>query len=195
MLVEGSPEITGLLAAWCAGDEAALADLISIVYPELRRIARKHLSRQTPGHTLESAAVVNEAYLKLVRARGIECQNRVQFFALCAQIIRRILIDYARRRNAKQHGSVVRVDLDEQAVGNPSRGPELLAMNDALMTLSEIDPRKASVVELRYFGGLSVEETAEVLRISCETVKRDWKLAKAWLLHELGSQEIRTNSA
>ena len=186
MTAEDSPDITGLLAAWSNGDKEALTGLMSLVYPELRRIARKHLSRQAGLQTLESAALANEAYLKLVRARGIRCESRVQFFSLCAQIIRRILVDYARhRRNAKRGGSVVCVPLDEEAVGNPSRGVELLALEDALVLLSQIDPRKGRVVELRYFGGLSVEESAEVLRVSPETVKRDWKLAKAWLLREL----------
>jgi len=190
MTVEGSLGITRLLAAWSNGDEKALAGLMPLVYPELRRIARKHLSRQAGPQTLESAALVNEAYVKLVRARGIECESRVQFFSLCAQIIRRILVDYARqRRNAKRGGSVVRVPLDEEAVGSPSRGVELLALDDALALLSQIDPRKGRVVELRYFGGLSVEESAEVLRISPETVKRDWKLAKAWLLRELSGEK------
>jgi RNA polymerase sigma-70 factor (ECF subfamily) len=193
--MNGDPkDISGLLVAWGNGDEEALSRLISLVYPELRRIARMHLGRQAPQHTLESAALANEAYLKLIRARGIQCESRVQFFALCAQIIRRILVDYARhRRNAKRGGGAVRVPLDEEAVGNPSRGVELLALDDALVLLSQIDPRKGRVVELRYFGGLSVEESAEVLRVSPETVKRDWKLAKAWLLRELSGEKARTN--
>ena len=195
MTVEGSPDITRLLAAWSNGDEEALTGLMSLVYPELRRIARKHLSRQAAPHILESAALANEAYLKLVRARGLQCESRVQFFSLCAQIIRRILVDDARhRRNAKGGGSVVRVPLDEEAVGSPSRGVELLALDDALGLLSQIDPRKGRVVELRYFGGLSAEESAEVLGISPETVKRDWKLAKAWLLRELSGEKTRTSS-
>ena|SRR5215510_6138390 len=190
MRVEGSPDISKLLGAWSNGDQEALAGLMSLVYPELRRIARKHLSRQAAPQTLESAALANEAYLKLVRARGIQCGSRVQFFSLCAQIIRHIVVDYARqRRNARRGGGVVRVPLDEEAVANPSRGVELLALEDALVLLSQIDPRKGRVVELRYFGGLSVEESAEVLGISPETVKRDWKLAKAWLLRELSCEK------
>src|SRR6266571_3130357 len=177
MTIEGSPDITRLLAAWSNGDEEALTGLMSLVYPELRRIARKHLSRQAGPQTLESAALANEAYVKLVRARGIECESRVQFFSLCAQIIRRILVDYARqRRNAKRGGSVVRVPLDEEAVGSPSRGVELLALDDALALLSQIDPRKGRVVELRYFGGLSVEESAQVMQIWPQKVRRDWKM-------------------
>jgi RNA polymerase sigma factor (TIGR02999 family) len=193
MTVEASQDITRLLAAWSNGNQEALNALMSLVYPELRRVARKHLSRQAGPQTLESAALANEAYLKLVRAGGIRCESRVQFFSLCAQIIRRILVDYARQRgNAKRGGSIVRVPLDEEAMGNPSRGIELLALDDALVLLSQIDPRKGRVVELRYFGGLGVEETAEVLRISPETVKRDWKLAKAWLLRELSGEKART---
>jgi len=184
--IEGSLDITGLLADWSQGDEDALAGLMSLVYPELRKIARKHLNRHTGPQTLESAALANEAYLKLVRAHGIRCETRVQFFSLCAQIIRHIVVDYARQRgNTKRGGNVVLVALDEETMGNPLRGTGLLALDDALVLLSQIDPRKGRVVELRYFGGLSVEESAEVLRISPETVKRDWKLAKAWLLREL----------
>jgi len=190
MTLKGSPDITRLLTDWSEGDQEALRSLMPIVYPELRRIARKHLSRQGGPQTLESAGLANEAYLKLLRARGIRCENRIQFFSLCAQVIRHIVVDYAReRRNAKHGGGMMRVPLDEEVIDNPSRGVELLALDDALMLLSQIDPRKGKVVELRYFGGLSVEESAEVLRISPETVKRDWKLAKAWLLRELHAPE------
>ena len=180
----GSEDITGLLTAWSEGDDEALSRLIPVVYPELRRIARVHLARR--DHTLESAALVNEAYLKLIRARGIQCENRLHFFALCAQIMRRLLVDHARRfRYAKRGGDQVRVPLEETLLGTRARGVEVLALDDALASLAERDPRKARVVELRFFGGLSVEETAEFLRISPETVLRDWKMAKAWLLREL----------
>ena len=180
----GSQDITGLLAAWSEGNEEALSRLIPVVYPELRRIARAHLARR--DHTLESAALVNEAYLKLIRARGIQCENRLHFFALCAQIIRRLLVDHARRfRYAKRGGNLVRVPLEETLLGTRARGVEVLALDDALASLAKRDPRKARVVELRFFGGLSVEETAEFLRISPETVLRDWKMAKVWLLREL----------
>jgi RNA polymerase sigma factor (TIGR02999 family) len=172
--------------AWGNGDEEALSGLMPLVYPELRRTARKHLSRGVPAQTLESAALVNEAYLKLIRAHGLRCENRLQFFALCAQIIRHILVDHARkRRYAKRGGGAVQVPLDEALIGARTGGVGVLALNEALETLSKVDPRKGRVVELRYFGGLSVEETAEVLRISPETAKRDWKMAKAWLLREL----------
>ena len=171
-----------MLAAWSNGDEEALSHLIACVYPELRRIARQHLGRRHAGQTLESAAVANEAYLKLVRAGGIRCENRAHFLALCSQIIRRILVDHARRRGyAKRGGNAVRVPLDDVLLGARARGIELLALDEALESLSKIDARKGRVVELRYFGGLSFEETAEVLGISPETVKRDWKMAKAWL--------------
>jgi RNA polymerase sigma-70 factor, ECF subfamily len=184
MTPAGSEDITGLLATWSEGNEEALSRLIPVVYPELRRIARVHLARR--DHTLESAALVNEAYLKLIRARGIQCENRLHFFALCAQIMRRLLVDHARRfRYAKRGGDQVRVPLEETLLGTRARGVEVLALDDALASLAKRDPRKARVVELRFFGGLSVEETAEFLRISPETVLRDWKMAKVWLLREL----------
>jgi RNA polymerase sigma factor (TIGR02999 family) len=155
-----------------------------VVYPELRRIARAHLARR--DHTLESAALVNEAYLKLIRARGIQCENRLHFFALCAQIIRRILVDQARRpRYAKRGGGEVRVPLEETLLGTRARGVDVLALDDALASLAKLDSRKGRVVELRFFGGLSVEETAEVLHISPQTVMRDWSMAKVWLLRQL----------
>jgi RNA polymerase sigma-70 factor (ECF subfamily) len=186
MAVKGSEDITELLKAWGSGDEDALSNLMPMVYPELRRVARKHLARGFQGQTLESAALVNEAYLKLIRAHGIRCENRLQFFALCAQIIRRILVDHARNRHyAKRGGGTLQIPLDEALIGAPSGGVEVLALNEALTSLARLDARKARVVELRYFGGLSVEETAEVLGISPETAKRDWKMAKAWLLREL----------
>jgi RNA polymerase sigma-70 factor, ECF subfamily len=183
----GCPQdISGLLVAWSKGDEQALSELISVVYPELRRIARQRLGRGAPDQTLQSAALANEAYLKLLRARGIRCESRVHFFALCAQMMRRILVDHARNhRYAKRGGDIVHGPLDEALIGSRSRGVEVLALDDALASLSKIDPRKGRVVELRYFGGLSVEETADVLQISPETVMRDWKMAKTWLFREL----------
>jgi RNA polymerase sigma-70 factor, ECF subfamily len=179
-------DITGLLAAWNKGDEEALSRLMPVVYPELRRIARGHLGRRPPGQTLESAALANEAYLKLVRAGGIRCENRVHFLALCAQMMRRILVDHARARGyAKRGGNALRVPLDDALLGARARGIEMLALNEALESLSKIDARKGRVVELRYFGGLSIEETAEVLGISPKTAKRDWNMAKAWLFGAL----------
>ena len=195
MTEEGSPNISGLLAAWNNGDEEALSHLVPFVYPELRRIARQHLWRRAPGHTLESAALANEAYLKLVRAGGIRCENRTHFLALCSQIIRRILVDHARGRGyAKRGGNAVRVSLDGVLLTARARGIELLALDEALESLSKIDARKGRVVELRYFGGLSVEETAEVMEISPKTVKRDWKMAKAWLFGALTGEQVHAGS-
>jgi RNA polymerase sigma-70 factor (ECF subfamily) len=186
MTPEGSRDISGLLAAWSSGDEEALGSLMPVVYPELRRIARQHLGRRHAGHSLESAALANEAYLKLTRAGGIRCENRVHFLALSSQIIRRILVDHARGRGyTKRGGDAVRVSLDDALLGAQSRGVELVALDEALGALSRIDARKGRVVELRYFGGLNIEETAEVMGISPETVKRDWRMAKAWLFAAL----------
>jgi len=179
-------DVSALIAAWSKGDQAALNDLIPEVYPELRRVARQHLNRRPPDQTLDSAALINEVYLKLIHAHGLRCENRAHFFATCAQIIRRILVDHARRRQyAKRGGDAVQVALDEALLGTRSRGIEVLALDDALTSLAKLDSRKTQVVELRYFGGLSVEETAEVLGVSVETVYRDWKMAKTWLHREL----------
>jgi RNA polymerase sigma factor (TIGR02999 family) len=185
MTNRGQADITGLLAAWSGGDAAALDRLVELVYPELRRIARRHLERWHAGETLESAALANEAYLKLVRAGGVRCENRVHFLALCAQIMRRILVDHARRRGfGKGGGNALRVPADEVPVAE-ARGTEVLALDEALHALARIDLRKSRAVELRYFGGLSIEETAEVLGVSTPTVKRDWRMARAWLVAEL----------
>lgn len=192
MTIEGPRDISGLIAAWADGDEQALRSLMSLVYPELRRIARQHLGRLQTGHTLESAALANEAYLKLLRAGGIRCENRVHFLALCSQIIRRLLVDHARGRGyAKRGGQAERVPLDEVLLATQARGIEILALNQALESLAEIDARQARVVELRYFGGLSVEETAEVLGITPVRVKRDWKKAKSWLYGVLTAETNR----
>jgi RNA polymerase sigma-70 factor (ECF subfamily) len=198
----GDPrDITGLLVAWNEGDEAALNRLMDLMYPKLRRIAHGYLERRRPGESLESAALANEAYLKLVRAGGIRCENRSHFLALCSQVMRRILVDHARRRRvAKRGGNALYLALDEALLAARARGIEVLALDEALDALARIDPRKARVVELRYFGGLRIEETAEVLGVSIETLKRDWRLARAWLLAELtgkkesGRVEARTIS-
>ena len=195
MTEEGPANISGLLAAWNNGDKEALSRLVPFVYPELRRIARQQLWRRSAGHTLESAALANEAYLRLVRAGGIQCENRVHFLALCSQIIRRILVDHARGRGyAKRGGKAVRVSLDGALLPARTRGIDVLALDDALESLSKIDDRKSRVVELRYFGGLSVEETAEIMEVSPETVKRDWKVAKAWLFSALTEEHNHTSS-
>jgi RNA polymerase sigma-70 factor (ECF subfamily) len=188
-------DISGLIEAWGDGDEQALRSLMPAIYPELRRVARQHLGRRQAAQTLESAALANEAYLKLVRAGSIRCENRVHFLALCSQIIRRILVDHARSRgNAKRGGDWERVPLDDLLVGAQARGVDLLALNEALELLAEFDAREARVVELRYFGGLSVEETAEVLRITPVRVKRDWKRAKAWLYGVLTGEQYHAGS-
>jgi RNA polymerase sigma-70 factor, ECF subfamily len=188
MATSGSRDISTLIGAWGQGDQDALNRLVPLIYPELRRIARLHLGRRPSGQTLESAALANEAYLKLVRAGAVQCENRVHFLALCSQVIRRILVDYARRGGyAKRGGGALRAPLDEGVAAVEPGETEVLALNRALDSLSNLDPRKARVVELRYFGGLSVEETAQVIGISPKTAKRDWKFAKSWLLRHLGA--------
>jgi RNA polymerase sigma-70 factor (ECF subfamily) len=188
-------DITAMLAAWKAGDTDALDRLTDLVYPELRRIARQNIERRRAGESLESAALADEAYLKLVRAGGIRCENRAHFLALCAQIMRRILVDHARRRGfAKRGGNVLCVPLDEVLLVVQARGIEVLALDEALDALARIDGRKSRVVELRYFGGLSIEETAEVLGVSVDTVKRDWRMARAWLIAELAGKQDSAGS-
>lgn len=160
-----------------------------MVYEDLRRIARRQLSRRPSGHILQSGTLAHEAYLKLVQARGIRCQNRAHFFALCSQMIRRIVVDHARKsRYAKRGGGDVQVALDENLLGTRTRGVEVEALDEALTSLAQIDARKSRVVELRFFGGLTVGETAEVLEISEETVLRDWKVAKIWLFRALAQK-------
>ena len=182
----GSEDISGLLAAWSRGDENALTALMPIVYEDLRGIARRQLSHRSSGHILQSGTLAHEAYLKLVQARGIHCRNRAHFFALCSQMIRRIVVDYARKSGyAKRGGGEAQVALDENLIGTKMRGVEVEALDEALTSLAQIDARKSRVVELRFFGGLTVGETAEVLEISEETVLRDWKVAKIWLFRAL----------
>jgi RNA polymerase sigma factor (TIGR02999 family) len=179
-------DITTMLAAWKRGDAEALDRLTDLVYPELRRIARRNLERRRAGDSLDSAALADEAYLKLAHAGGIGCENRAHFLALCSQIMRRILVDHARRRRfAKRGGKALQVPLDEVLLAAEVRGVQVLALDEALDALARIDERKCRVVELRYFGGLSIEETAEVLEVSVDTVKRDFRMARAWLLAEL----------
>jgi RNA polymerase sigma-70 factor (ECF subfamily) len=193
MSARAARDITELLAAWSDGNQQALRSLMAIVYPELRRIARVHLEHRRPGDSLESAALANEAYLRLVRADGIRCENRTHFLALCSQMFRRILVDHARSRAyVKRGGHAEHVPLDEMLLGAKSRGVDILALNEALELLTEFNEREARVVELRYFGGLSVEETAEVLRITPVRVKRDWKSAKAWLYGVLTGEKDHT---
>ena len=175
-----------MLAAWNDGDTDALDRLVEFLYPKLRWIAHQRLARRRPDESLDSTALANETYLKLVRAGGIPCENRVHFLALCAQIMRRILVDHARRRAfAKRGGGARHVPLDEVVLVAQARGIEVLALDEALAALGRLDPRKSRVVELRYLGGLTIEETAEVLGLSIDTTKRDWRMARAWLLAEL----------
>ncbi|MFN7948331.1 MAG: sigma-70 family RNA polymerase sigma factor [Blastocatellia bacterium] len=179
-------EVTQLLAAWSNGDQAALDELMPLVYGELRRLARRYMNRENPGHTLQTTALVNEAYLRLVDAREVQWQNRAHFFAVAAQMMRRILVDFARsRQNLKHGGDAQQVSFDQALMVSWERRAELVALDDALNALAALDPRQAQVVELRFFGGLSNEETAEVLKVSVGTVRRDWSLAQAWLYREL----------
>ena len=185
-------EITTLLKAWSRGDAAALDRLTSLLYDELRRMARGYMRHEHPGHTLQTTALVNEAYLRLVDAKGVDWQDRVHFLAVAARIMRRILVDAARTRaSAKRGGRMARVDhssaidFDRLPQAGSDRAAELCALDDALIGLSQMDPRRAQVIELRFFGGLTVDETAEILKISPQTVMRDWKLARSWLAREL----------
>jgi len=183
-------EVTRLLQAWGQGDDAALQRIIPIVYRELRRIAHRYMAGERQGHTLQTTALVNEAYLKLVDSRQVNWQNRAHFFAISAQLMRRILVDFARSRGyQKRGGGAEPVSLDEACVAVQERGRNVLALDDALKALAEVDPRKSKVVELRFFGGLSLEETAEVLKVCPDTVLRDWRMAKAWLGRELGAEK------
>jgi len=176
-------DITGRLAAWNNGDQQALIDVIPLVYDDLRLIARQHLGRRRTS-AVESGTLAHEAYLKLIRARGIHCNNRAHFLALCSQMIRRILVDHARKRLTAKRGEGLQVSLDE-ALEVKAQGVDVEALDEALTALSKLDPRKSRVVELRFFGGLTVDEAADVLEISKETVTRDWQVAKTWLFREL----------
>jgi RNA polymerase sigma factor (TIGR02999 family) len=179
-------EITRLLKAWGSGDEAALARLAERVYPELRLMARRHLKNERQANTLQTTALVHEVYLRLVDVTKVEWQQRAQFFAMAAQMMRRILVDAARARGAdKRGGGAQKVNLDETALLSSGADRTILALDEALTAFSEIAPRQARVVELRYFGGLTEEEIVTALKISPRTVRRDWDLAKAWLLREL----------
>jgi RNA polymerase sigma-70 factor (ECF subfamily) len=181
----GVGEVSQLLRAWSGGDRNALDKLTPIVYNELYRLARRHMRRERAGHSLQTTALVNEAYMQLVDYERMEWQNRAHFFAVSAQVMRRILIDRARRRNLKRGGGLQQVSLEDAAVLGIERAGSLVALDDAMNALALLDPRKVQVVEMRFFGGLTVEETAEVLKVSAVTVMRDWSTAKTWLYREL----------
>ena len=182
-------DATELLIDWGNGDQEALNKLMPLVYDELRRLASRHLRNERAGHTLQTTALVHEAYLKLVDQTHTSWQSRVHFFAAAAQVMRHILVDYARNRRAfKRGGDYSRLSLDEALISDKEKDPDLLALNEALNGLAAIDPQQSHVVELRVFGGLTVEETAEALGISPRTVKREWSMAKAWLLKQMKNQ-------
>jgi len=186
MSTPAPPEVTKLLLAWGAGDELALDQLLPVVYRELHSMARGYMAAERPDHTLQASALVNEVYLKLVDVRQMKWQNRAHFFGVSAQLMRRILVDFARRRHYLKRGGGVRpVTLNEGLDMSAAKTTDLVALDDALNALADVDPRKVRVVELRFFAGLTVEETAEVLKVSVDTVARDWRLAKVWLHEEL----------
>jgi len=179
-------QVTQLLVAWGDGDKSALDKLMPLVYEELRRLAHHYIKRERPDHTLQTSGLVNEAYLKLIDQQEIQLQNRAHFFGIAARLMRQILVDYARRRRyAKRGGDAHRVPLDDALIVSKERAADIVALDDALKTLAEVDPRQSQIVELRFFGGLSIDEAAEVLGVSPGTVMRDWTLAKAWLRLEL----------
>lgn len=186
----GRNDISGLLRAWSDGDQSALNGLTPIVYEELRHLAHHYMERERPGHMLQTTALVNEAYLRLVDYKRMKWQDRAHFFAVASQVMRRILVDHARSHNIKRGAGVPHVALDDVAVlssgqtGDPN--VDFVALDDALNALARLDPRKVQIIEMRFFGGLSVEETAEVLKVSPATVRRDWSIAKFWLYRELG---------
>jgi RNA polymerase sigma factor (TIGR02999 family) len=186
MPTEESAEVTALLRAWGSGDQAALERLAVKVYGELRRIAHRYMRNERDGNTLQTTALVNEVYLRLVDIKNVTWEHRAQFFAISAQMMRRILVDAARARGAeKRGGAAVKINLEESAVLSPEPETALVALDDALQTFAKVAPRQAKVVELRYFGGLSVDQTVEAMGVSERTVMRDWEFAKAWLSREL----------
>lgn len=193
MTTPASPQqqVTQLLSDWRSGDPGALEKLIPLVQPELRRLAHHYMSQERPGHTLQTTALLDDAYLQLTDKTGPQWQNRAHFFAVSAQLMRRIMVDHARQRQAlKRGGGAVRVTLDESAAVTQTRADELLALDEALEKLATFDHRKAEVVEMRYFGGLTMEEIAEVLKIHVNTVTRDWTAARAWLLAALSEENM-----
>ena len=182
----GPPEITRLLAEWSGGNQAALDTLIPVIYDELRRLASNYMRGERSGHLLQTTALVNEAYMRLLERRNVSCQTRSQFFAVAAQVMRRVLVDYARSRDRAKRGlGAVALSLEDVAILSENRADELLSIHAALDRLEALDPRKGRVFEMRYFGGMSLEEVAGTLSISAVTVERDWKMAKLWLRREI----------
>jgi RNA polymerase sigma factor (TIGR02999 family) len=179
------PSVSVLLARWGAGDEGALRDLVPLVYPELRRLAHQYMRRERPGHTLQTTALVHEAYLRLNQQQGVQLENRAHLIAISAQLMRQVLVEYARRHRAAKRGGGYKVRLEDAPWLAHRPEPELLALDDALTNLSRMDPRQGRILELRFFGGLSIEETAQVVGASPATVKRDWVTARIWLQREL----------
>ena len=183
-------EVTSLLQAWSAGDEKALDKLAPLVYQELHRTAHRYMAREHSGHTLQTTALVNEVYLRLVNVRKVDWKGRAHFYAICARMMRRVLTDFARsRRYLKRGGDAVHLPFEEALFPEREDDPDIVDLDDALNVLAVMDPRKTQVVELRFFGGFSVDETAKVLDVSVETVHRDWKFAKVWLLRELSKEK------
>lgn len=190
MLTASKPEMTDLLRAWSNGDESALAALAPLVQQELLLLARRYLSRERPDHTLQPGDLVNEAYLRLIESHNVQWQSRAHFFGIAAQVMRRILVDHARRRNELKHGGkAVQISLTAVEKVAPERSTDVLALDEALQRLAAFDLRKSHIVELRFFGGLSESETAEVLKTSLRTVQREWNLARAWLYQQLQMEE------
>ena len=184
-------DVTELLVAWSNGNQAARDQLMGVVYDELHRLARRYMRRESPGHTLQTSALLNEAFLRLVDQKNVQWQNRAHFFGIAAQMMRRILVDYARSRNYEKRGGGMRaLSLDEALIVSDARNEEVVNVHEALERLTEFDSRKGQIVELRFFGGLSIEETAEVLGVSPGTVMRDWTLAKAWLRREMSPEPV-----
>ncbi|HEX5084457.1 MAG TPA: sigma-70 family RNA polymerase sigma factor [Blastocatellia bacterium] len=183
--MDTSPDVTRLLLAWGAGDREALDKLAPLIYRELKKLARSYMRRERPGHTLQPTALAHEAYIKMIDQQNVRWQNRAHFFGIAAQAMRRILVDHARARLAEKRGSGLAVSLDEAIDVSDERAGQLLALDEALKTLAGFDHQKSRVVELKYFGGLALEETAEVLGVSRATVVREWRMAKAWLYGEL----------
>jgi len=186
----GKPLVTELLRAWSGGDESALGALLPLVEAELRRLARGYMARERVGHTLQTTALVNEAYLRLIDARQVRWQDRAHFLGIAARLMRRVLVDHARVRGVQKRGAgAYRVALDDAMAVSPAPDVNLLGLDRALEALAAVDERKSRVIEMRFFGGMTVEETAEVLHVSPDTVKRDWRLAKLWLLRELDGEK------